>query len=390
MHASRSCAWNKPVVALLACVASAQAFALEPFEGMQVHGFLSQGLVHTSDNRFFGDSDDGASSEFTELGINASWRAQPGLLLSAQGVSRRAGEGDHGEIRLDYGFAHVSGTLGAAPDWGLQIGKSKLPYGLYNETRDVAHTRPGILLPQSIYFDRARNLALAATGVQGMIDFPLSGGRLRLRAGAGLPEVDDPSIEYAFIGIDLPGHFESRATEFAQVMYIPDSQQMRFALTHVVLDMPYSLGGLVEFRPWILSASYDGEDFSLTSEVMLNTLRSTLALPAIDQHGLSYYLQCVYRASSRWEWLLRHDVFYADRNDRDGSEFALAHPGFPAVTGYARDWTLGLRHHLTSDMMLAAEWHRVDGAGWLPLEDNQGTGLTRRWDMLLLQASYRF
>ncbi|WP_156302391.1 hypothetical protein [Methylogaea oryzae] len=36
--------------------------SLEPFEGAQVHGFLSQGYILTSGNQLFGDSRHGGSS----------------------------------------------------------------------------------------------------------------------------------------------------------------------------------------------------------------------------------------------------------------------------------------------------------------------------------------
>ena len=67
----------------------------------QVHGFATQGVIWTSDNRFFGDSPN-VSTEFTELGINGSVRPRQDLLLSAQLLSRRAGDTDGGDIRLDF------------------------------------------------------------------------------------------------------------------------------------------------------------------------------------------------------------------------------------------------------------------------------------------------
>ena len=45
-------------------------------DSLQVHGFVTQGFVHTTDNRFFGDSENG-SFDFTELGVNLSYRATP-------------------------------------------------------------------------------------------------------------------------------------------------------------------------------------------------------------------------------------------------------------------------------------------------------------------------
>lgn len=42
--------------------------------GLQLHGYLTQGLVYTSDNNFLGRSDKNVSTDFRELGVNASLR----------------------------------------------------------------------------------------------------------------------------------------------------------------------------------------------------------------------------------------------------------------------------------------------------------------------------
>jgi hypothetical protein len=47
----------------------------------------------------------------------------------------------------------------------MRVGRIKTAYGLYNTTRDVPFTRPSIVLPQSIYFERTRNLTVSADGV---------------------------------------------------------------------------------------------------------------------------------------------------------------------------------------------------------------------------------
>jgi hypothetical protein len=68
-------------VLMLAC---AKAQATEGFwNRLQLHGFASQAVVQTSDNRWFGDSD-GTSFDFTEIGLNASLRVNPKVLFASQ------------------------------------------------------------------------------------------------------------------------------------------------------------------------------------------------------------------------------------------------------------------------------------------------------------------
>jgi hypothetical protein len=52
---------------------------------------------------------------------------------------------------------------------------------------------------------------------------------------------------------------------------------------------------------------------------------------------------------------------------------------------------MGLQWNLNPRVLLAAEYHHIDGTGWLPLQDNPDPSETeRRWNMLLFQLSLRF
>ena len=132
---------------------------------VQVHGFATQGYLNsTGNNNVFGNSNqDSGTFGFREVGLNASVQLRPNLLISAQGLHRHAGVGSQ-DIRLDYGVVDYKAYSGENSQFGIRLGRIKNPLGFYNETRDVAHTRPSIMLPQSIYFDRTRNLAMAADG----------------------------------------------------------------------------------------------------------------------------------------------------------------------------------------------------------------------------------
>ena len=154
--------------ALLSAVSlcSTEARALDLLgSDFQLHGFLSLGLVNTTDNNFFGHSDDRISKDFSEVGVNASWRLTPELQLAAEVLWRRAGDTDDG-ARLDYGLLDWTAWAREQGRAGLRMGRIKTSYGLYNKTRDVPFTRPSIILPQSIYFDRTRNLTVSADGAE--------------------------------------------------------------------------------------------------------------------------------------------------------------------------------------------------------------------------------
>jgi hypothetical protein len=99
-------------------------------DGFQVHGFLSQGFVKTSANRWFGDSEAG-SWDFREIGLNASYQPRPNLLFSAQLLSRTAGEMYDGGVGVDYALVDYAPIMTADMRIGLRSttipGMSPLP-----------------------------------------------------------------------------------------------------------------------------------------------------------------------------------------------------------------------------------------------------------------------
>nr|MDQ2695743.1 OprO/OprP family phosphate-selective porin [Pseudomonadota bacterium] len=270
----------------------------------------------------------------------------------------------------------------------------------YNETRDVASTRPGILLPQSIYFDRSRTFGLAADGVQVYGERRTPMGDFYLQAGVGFPQTRNDDLEVTIFTRDLPGEFEGEASLIGRLLYEWEGGRVRAGLSYadVTLDfepVPPLPGGSFNFEPLIASLQFNGERWSLTSEYARRASRLRglgIGGGGTDFTGESYYVQATYRLPHDWEALLRYDVFFADRDDRDGRRFAARDPlRRPDHSRFAKDWTLGLNWNLTPQFSLRAEWHHVDGTGWLTIQDNADLRATeRRWNLLAILASYRF
>ena len=63
----------------------------------------------------------------------------------------------------------------------------------------------------------------------------------------------------------------------------------------------------------------------------------------------------------------------------------------PAHSRFAKDITVGLRWNITPQFMLRAEYHRVNGTGWLSTLDNPSPhGTVQHWDLFSILGSYRF
>lgn len=373
---------------------------------LQIHGFASQAYITTSDNDVFGNSDKGGSFGLTEAGLNASVRPLPRLQLSAQVLSRRAGEGNSGMPRLDYGFLDYRIYSHEVNQFGIRVGRLKNPFGFYNDTRDVAHTRPGILLPQSIYFDRVRNISLSGESVQLYGETAVSNwGTVSTQFGAFLPIVNDKDTELALIGALQPGHLTRDVSYIGRGIFETNDKRLRLAVSGIWLNTAYDpkfhlkdpIGpGALQFTPVYFSAQYNAERWSLTSEYAIRHFKydnnfRVPGLDGLDFYGESYYFQGEYRFTPKWEGIVRYDAYYANRADRDGSEFAKL-TGAAAHGRFAKDIMVGLRWNVTPQFMLRAEYHHVNGTGWLSRLDNpkdEGP-LDKNWDLYAIQASFRF
>lgn len=385
--------------AVVAALLALQALALDP--GIQFHGFLSQGFSATSDNSFFGSSSDNGSFEFTEVGINASARAGNELLITGQLLYRRAGNADD-KVDLDYGMLDYRAYTSVDTDFGIRVGRIKNPLGLYNDTRDVAVSRPSIVLPQSIYFDRTRDLALSGDGIGLYGERRLAQGFLSAELNVIKPRVDTDTLEPILLGTQRPGTFDDEPSAVGRVIFDTLEQRLRIALSVAALNLEYRPGvgdasgaGDILFSPRILSIQYDAENWIVTAEYARREFEfnDITYIPFDERTGESFYFQAQYRVGGCCWLLARRDVLYQDVDDKSGAGFEASTGGARAAhTQFAKDWTLGVRWSPEGrNWLISAEHHWVSGTAWLPIEDNPDPAQTvEDWRMLLLLVSVWF
>ena len=368
-------------------------------DSIQIHGFASQSYIHTTGNNFFGYGTNMGSLDFTEMGLNGSWRPIPQLQTSMQVVYRRAGRTDNQDVRLDFGFLDYSLISDVETSLGIRLGRVVNPYGLYNDTRDMPFTRPSIFLPQSIYADINRNFALSGDGIQVYGEHQSAIGDFLLQVNGFYSRTNDPSIKADLAeGLGFPGRLNGAPSWIGRLVYEWDHGRIRLAATSGDLDAQYQPRGTVDVKtgslalsPILFSAQYNAEYWSLTSEYAIRGVSLSgfgPLIPNINYTGESYYVQGSYRFREDLEGYLRYDVIYDDVNDRNGKQ-AAAGTGSPAYRGFAKDITAGLRWDVTSWFMLRAEYHQVNGTSWLSPLENQGD-TQQHWNMFAISASFRF
>jgi hypothetical protein len=381
---------------LLAMVAADRTMA----EGLQVHGFAAQSLIKTDRNALFGDSEDG-SLDYREAGVNASYQLNSRMLLSGQVLSRRSGELYDGDLQVDYALLNI--TLAASPTLRstLHLGRIKNPIGLYNATRDVPFTRPGILLPQSVYFDKTRNTLLSTDGAMLSTEWYGKFGEVSLELGAGRP-VTDKNVEWVLLGNDFPGQLEPDYDSVVGALwYRSPGQRLRLGISGLSADSQYKPAGVFDLGAGdlsvafaVLSAEYDWNRWTLSAEYVHLPLRWRdfgPFFPFDGTDGESYYLQTTFRPHARVELMARYERGMADRDDRNGfAQSANTGGQIPHFDFYDRSWTLGATWHLNRHWMLRTEYSNRTGTYTLSPRENMPGGLSKNWQMFAGQIAFRF
>lgn len=384
---------------LAAMLTAAPAQALD----YQVHGFLAQGFVLSEGNNFYGGSHDGTFNYF-EAGLNGSLRPMPKLLLSGQVLARDAGATDSGQLRLDYAFADYqvwAETEGVA---GLRLGRVKNPYGLFNDSRDVVFTRPGILLPLSVYFEGqgARTLLFSSDGAQAYGGLNLGGHYLSVVGGLSPSKSLSHDDQEQLFGA-LADQGDVSVHEFRSLRLMDEWGDGRWtaAASYLHGNLRYDpnpgvpLNGQADFDLYLLSLRYNGERYSLTGEYGLTTGESEFSsfgtVSRSTSSSDSFYVQAEYFLNPRWTLMGRYEAGFADTGDRDGSQCLDGNQMPTDPHGcYAHDLGAGLSWKPDKHWGLWAEYHYIDGSYTASPQDNSSGSLDSHWSMLLLMAAYHF
>ncbi|WP_411725645.1 hypothetical protein [Methyloglobulus sp.] len=366
-------------------------------EEIQVHGFLTQGFFHSSDNNVYGQSNDGISPGLTEIGLNVGYQPLDRLRFAAQGLYRRAGDVDRGSVRLDFALADLTLLEYDSGKLGLRGGRIKIPFGLYNETRDVSFTHPTILLPQGIYFDRSRSLLLSADGGSFYAEQRTDFGDFAFKFNAGMPSSDFDELKTVVLGTrDAQGSFETKPAIATQLSYELNGGEYVFAVSYMDLEFDYNpaLGKTLRksethIQPLLFSAQYNGEKFILTGEYEYRWNTFGNFAPEGKFVTESWYVEASYRILQQLQATVRYDTVSINKDDRGGDGALLL--GYPRHVAYAKDWVVGLRWDITSSWMLRGDNNRIHGTAWLPQADNPVPSQTiQDWDLYGLQLSSKF
>lgn len=391
--------WAKP--------SSAQPF-LEEFP-VDVHGFVSQGFLKSTQNNYLAESK-GGSFEFTEVGLNVTKSVTDELRIGIQLFSRDLGPIGNYRPQVDWFYLDYRFW-----DWlGLRAGRTKLPFGLLNEVNDIDAARVPALLPQSIYPAEARDYLLAQTGAElygyvplgapGSLEYRLYGGTIFIDFSSN-PAVSNPSVPYVVGGrlmwitpinaLQLGGSVQALKLK-GNILPPPELISYYQAqgvlpadfVGSIALDMPVLL--------WVASIEYAPGDLYLAAEycrwqVNATTSPEVLTEAERKQSSERFYVMGSYRVNSWFTPGVYFSGYFPLMNDRSG-DFRAAQPGGFKPDAYQHDFAVTLRYDLATNWIMKAEFHAIHGTAALSSSLNPGprTSLSKNWGLLVLKTTAHF
>lgn len=397
---------KKLILALIIGVFFADSlFAMEMGE-VDIHGFISQGYLQSTENNFIADTKEG-TFEFNEMGLNFTTQLLPNLRAGIQLLAKDLGPLGNDEVIVDYAYGDYKWK-----DWaGLRAGILKIPFGLYNETRDVDVLRTSVFLPQSIYNETFRDVfgRMKGVGLYGDISMG-KGGTLTYNAQVGTQTISENggvarTIEGAFYPVGITLNTDSIHVEqkyIAKLGWATPLEGLRFAASAASTKLDAQLSGVVSGTPLpvsvtssidryfqtVYSAEYVWNDLTVAGEYSrtdseVNSVINISGSPSmidVDEKDIEgYYGSLSYRINHWLEVGSYYSVYYDDREE-----------GETSFNNYLKDWALSTRFDINEYWLLKLEGHVMRGTALLNDLDHLTTPKEPNWFLGAAKITFTF
>jgi len=365
------------------------------------HGYVAQGLTQSSGSTFMTD-DNNITGELTEIGINGRVEFNQHLALVGQAVYLNGGNRYDEGARLDYLF--LDWTLPTLSGWRthIHLGRYKNRDWLYSSTRDVPQTRSTAVLPQSVYFDGFRDIALGSDGISLQTVHNSQHGSWEFNWSYGRSPISKEQKE-AFLGPWAMGKASQDFVHQVSAFWQPPSMNWRLGFSWLESDFTYEaaptdvlIDGSTDIARYTASLMYFAESWELSAEWLQEHQDDYGAFSPSYQNsrvGEGGYVQWRYLFSPTLSGLVSFDTYVLDRDDQNGKKLQAQSGGqIPAYFGYMDTVAIGARWDFAPNWRLQAEHHWVEGAartnGLLNPQMHRQT--ERNWQMWAVQLMYWF
>lgn len=366
---------------------------------VEMHAFVSQGLILTHGNNYLAADTTHGSFQFSELGVNLTKNLTDRFRVGLQLFAQDLGPTGNYDIKADWFYLDYR-----LANWlGVRAGRVKIPFGLYNDSADIDSARVAVLLPQSVYPEENRNFLLAQTGGElygyarlhalGALDYRVYGGTIFLdtTTTSGSPyQVQNFNVPY------LVGGRLLWETPLESLRIAGSVQALRLDAT-VLPITPMTNAGATRAPPisaniqipavlWVASAEYIAGDLLLAAEYSRWYVGQDSSNAMVFPGGPTViseraYGMATYRASKWLQSAVYYSVMFPNVDDRSGREH-MQH-----------DVSTTLRFDINSFWLIKAEAHYMIGTAGLDATLNNQTPLSslqKSWGVFLLKTTAYF
>lgn len=391
------------LIGLLVMLSSNAAIADETnSQALQFHGFIAQGMIDADGSNYI-NTDEALSFELTEIGINASYQLSSDLRVAGQAVYLNGGNRYHAGARLDYLLLEWNAFHNEYWQADVYLGRVKNDHWLYSGTRDIPFARPSILIPQVVYFDGFRDIAVGGDGAAlklrynddtiGEIDFNFSRGE---------SSISDDQADVV-IGKLALGEVDHDLDTQASIYWRPSYSQWQFGISALDSSFTYRRAEIdnffdseFTFQFYTANALYEGEFWQFSAEAFQERfVTNGFYFPGFkrDEIGQGFYVQGRYKLHENMTLIARHERFYANKDDKDGKKLEQNTGGMvPSYFGFHNNTVIGFSYDISDNFRVNAEHHWVEGAARLSpiVQPNPIANNSENWQVWAIQFMYWF
>ena len=377
----------------LCIIFSATAWALDASD-IQIGGYVSQGYLQTDHNNYLADTKRG-SFEFNEMGINFQTHPAEKTMVGIQISARDLGEVENDQVNVSWAFGEYVWR-----EWlGVRAGIIKIPYGLYNDTRDYDMLRTSILLPSSVYNEWLRDSFNNMKGIQFFGNVMLGmGGLLKYQIqGGDSPTSTDSGtalyIKNASSSVASVDGLENDKVYNANLIWVTPLEGLRLGYNYFYaaeglqyVTLTNNAAAIIkneDAQSNIISIEYLYRDLQLAAEYLTQEVKSKTSIPSLGIYNPSskikggdrYYVRGSYRFTDWFETGLYYSMFESNKDvSSDANEL--------------EDICLSLRFDINESWIAKTEIHKMTGLyGVFPEDDGS---LDKDWMLYAAKLSYYF
>ena len=379
--------YRRMAVLFFVCAVAIPVLA-QDLSNIQIHGFVTQGLLYSSHNNFFTTNSMNGSVQWTDGAISFTDSITDKLRVGIQLHMYELGQLGGPQIDVDW----VSGDYRLTPYLGFRAGKVKTRIGLFNDSQDVDAVHLWALLPESIYQTDNKSFLLSHFGfdVYGTMNIGEKGGRVSYTGYAGYRDLD---LHGGYVnGIRQPPLSLVFPSAPSGSIYGGDTRWLT-PLRGLTIGISASVNSLkgtaptggISAPPNMLLAyygQYEKGKFYAAAEYRRNPVVGTIpttffTVPfALDERA--WYVMTSYRVAPK----LQVGTYYSHYVDKTKVTTLPAN--------YSKDWTISGRYDFNQYFYAKVEGHFVHGTAFDFYAVNNPKGNKTNSNLLAVKAGFTF